>query len=110
MANSVYSSEQASYRAEIVFTRNLKERYGIDEVETDYDVLFFNGYPTESDLLGWIPDGWELVEYHVYPVDEDDTDDDYEEFDHPAFADNHYHLDDYWDEPEYVYDDELEVV
>jgi hypothetical protein len=104
MAHRVYGTDKASHRAEIVFTRSLKDRYDIDEVETDYDVLCFDGYPNEYDVLAWVPNGWELVEHHVYSIDSDDEDDDEEDEYFEPYSRP------YWDEPEYVYDDELEVV
>lgn len=79
MATFTRAPAEATHRAEVIFSRDLSILYGIDEIETDFEVAYFYGHPTEADLASMVPYGWVLVEQHVTEVDELDLDEDDEE-------------------------------
>lgn len=76
MAIPTRSPFDATHRAEVVFTRDLSARYGIAEVETDYEVVLFIGQPTDCQLLTFVPDGWDFLESHTVKTADLDLDDD----------------------------------
>lgn len=94
MATITRNPNQATHRAEVVFCRDLSIQLGLNEIETDYEVAFFVGKPTETEVVNMVPYGWEFVESHVTEVDEFDLDDDNEDFSHPAYEDFMYLEDD----------------
>lgn len=82
MATLTRDTAEATHRTEVIFTRDLSSRYGIDEVETDYEVAYFIGQPTESQLENLVPEGWDFLEAHTIPIEDIDLDeDDYDDED-----------------------------
>lgn len=94
MAVFTRNPNEATHRAEVVFRRDLSIQYGINEIETDYEVAFFKGEPTGLELTNMVPYGWEFVESHVSEIDEFDLDDDDDRYFHPFYEDPDYSLDD----------------
>jgi hypothetical protein len=64
----------ATHRAEIIFSRSL-EALGFAEEETDYEIAFFTGKPSRSQLATLTPEGWNFLEAHVTSIEEFDLDD-----------------------------------
>lgn len=94
MATFARTPFEATHRAEIIFTRDLSVQYGIAEVETDYEIVFFIGEPEESQLKDRIPEGWQFKESHVGEIDEFDFDEDGEEIYVEPYNNDNYFDDD----------------
>jgi hypothetical protein len=74
MAIITRDTNEATHQAEVIFTRDLSSRYGIDEVETDYEVAYFIGKPDETQLENLVPEGWEFREAHIIDIRDIDLD------------------------------------
>lgn len=48
---------------------------GFSEEETDYEIAFFIGKPSHSQLTSLTPEGWDFLEAHVMGIEEFDLDD-----------------------------------
>jgi len=79
MATFTRNPNEATHRAEVIFRRDLSVRYGIDEFETDFEVTYFKGIPTKTQLKDMVPYGWQYLESHVNEVDEFDFDEESED-------------------------------